>query len=191
MGKVYCCKCGEVLGKVKVLPFTERNLPICPDCKEEEAVGVSFIDDAHAMALFDRSTRTGFLRDYGWLYNKRDYAATIRELGYAHFCKLFGWEVQQSEEDHSIYISQNSPAGDDFGFEITCDGTLEEFAHEIYEYWQNFDIDDYIDMRIEARHNGVSGVPTTRELVKDAEAIDCMLETLSDFFEQIVRELHD
>ena len=35
-------------------------------------------------------------------------------------------------------------------------------------------------MWIEARHNGVRGVPSTRELVKDAEEIESMLKELSE-----------
>ena len=35
-------------------------------------------------------------------------------------------------------------------------------------------------MWIEARKNGVSGVPGTRELVHDAEDIDKMLQKLAD-----------
>ena len=34
-------------------------------------------------------------------------------------------------------------------------------------------------MWIEARKNGVSGVPSTRELVKDAEDIDKMLQEIA------------
>ena len=46
-------------------------------------------------------------------------------------------------------------------------------------YYESFDIDDHIEMWVEAKKNGVSGVPPTRTLVADAEAIDDMLEHLA------------
>ena len=50
---------------------------------------------------------------------------------------------------------------------------------DVREYAAGFDIDEHIEMWIEARKNGVSGVPSTRELVKDAEDIDKMLQEIA------------
>ena len=47
------------------------------------------------------------------------------------------------------------------------------------EYYESFDVDDHIDMWVEARRNGVSGIPSTRRLAIDAEAIDEMLKELA------------
>ena len=43
----------------------------------------------------------------------------------------------------------------------------------------NFDIDEHIELWIEAKRNGVKGVPSARELVYDAEAICKMLQELA------------
>ena len=43
----------------------------------------------------------------------------------------------------------------------------------------DFDPDEHIEMWIEARKNGVRGVPSTRELLHDAEDIDKMLQELA------------
>ena len=40
-------------------------------------------------------------------------------------------------------------------------------------------MDEHIEMWIEARKNGVGGVPATRTLVRDAEEIDAELEQLA------------
>ena len=50
----------------------------------------------------------------------------------------------------------------------------------LQEYASDFDVDDHIEMWIEARHNGVQGVPNTRTLVEDAEAIQDMLDELAE-----------
>lgn len=47
------------------------------------------------------------------------------------------------------------------------------------EYAANFDIDEHIELWIEAKRNGVKGVPSARELVYDAEAICKMLQELA------------
>lgn len=49
----------------------------------------------------------------------------------------------------------------------------------VKEYAANFDIDEHIELWIEAKRNGVKGVPSARELVYDAEAICKMLQELA------------
>ena len=44
----------------------------------------------------------------------------------------------------------------------------------------DFDVDDHIAMWIEAKKNGTAGVPSTRELVHDAEDIQEMLNELAE-----------
>lgn len=53
------------------------------------------------------------------------------------------------------------------------------FIQNVKEYAANFDIDEHIELWIEAKRNGVKGVPSTRELVYDAEAICKMLQELA------------
>lgn len=47
-------------------------------------------------------------------------------------------------------------------------------------YAAHFDQDEHIEMWISARHSGTRGVPSIRELVKDAEDIDAMLKELAE-----------
>jgi len=92
-----------------------------------------------------------------------------------------GWKVEFGEQDNGKYAEfyQFSPAGEDFGFCVfyTDDGNL---ALEINDYYEEFDVDEHIEMIIEARKNGLAGVPNTRTLCKDAEDIDKMLEDLAE-----------
>lgn len=84
------------------------------------------------------------------------------------------WAVKEYE-DGTAEFSQYSPAGEDFSFTVNA----ENAAKEIYEYYDNFDVDDHIEMWVEAKQNGVAGVPSIRQLVEDAEAISEMLKTLA------------
>lgn len=97
-----------------------------------------------------------------------------------------GWKVEFSVNDAFTncprrYVSfyQYSPAGEDFGFDVYFKD-ITDIPDEVGKFYNGFDIDDHIEMWIEARRNGVSGVPSTRDLVKDAEDIDEMLDELSD-----------
>ena len=85
-----------------------------------------------------------------------------------------GWRVDEYD-DGTVEFSQCSPAGEDFSFTVNA----EEAAKEIYEYYNGFDVDEHIEMWIEARENGAHGVPSTRRLVEDAEDIFEMLKELA------------
>ena len=85
-----------------------------------------------------------------------------------------GWRVDEYD-DGTVELSQCSPAGEDFSFTVNA----KEAAKEIYEYYDAFDMDEHIEMWIEARENGVIGVPSTRQLVEDAEDISEMLKELA------------
>lgn len=72
-------------------------------------------------------------------------------------------------------LRKYSPAGEDFSFAVEAD----DIVNEVVRYSNTFDPDEHIEMWIEARHNGVAGISSTRELVEDADAIEVMLEELA------------
>lgn len=85
-----------------------------------------------------------------------------------------GWTVREYE-DGMAEFSQYSPAGEDFSFSVNA----ENAAQEIYECYNDFDVDEHIEMWIMAKASGEQGVPSTRRLVVDAEDICGMLEKLA------------
>lgn len=87
--------------------------------------------------------------------------------------EALGWSVEDDGNTVSFY--QYSPAGEDFSFTVGKENIIEE----VREYAADFDIDEHIEMWIEEKRNGVSGVPSARELVHDAEDIDGMLQELA------------
>lgn len=98
------------------------------------------------------------------------------EKKYLDVIEKYGWAVSAYVCDGRVEIEKYSPAGEDF---LIC-VDVKNFPEAVAEYAADFDVDDHIEMRIEARRNGVGGVPSTRELVTDAEAIAEMLQELAD-----------
>lgn len=85
------------------------------------------------------------------------------------------WSVSSYTDDGRVEIGKYSPAGEDFYICVE----VENFPEAVAEYAAGFDIDEHIGMWIEARWNSVGGIPSTRELVHDAEDIDKMLQELA------------
>lgn len=86
-----------------------------------------------------------------------------------------GWTVTV-DEDGSVGFAQCSPAGEDFSFRVAGN----DIPREVYEYAQDFDMDEHIDMWIHAKESGTAGVPGYKTLVDDADAIQDMLNDLAD-----------
>lgn len=85
------------------------------------------------------------------------------------------WRVIAFEDE--IEFEKYSPAGEDFIFSIT---DTDDIPHAVWEYADDFDVDEHIEMWILARRSGTSGIPSTTELVEDARAIKEMLRDLAD-----------
>ncbi len=97
------------------------------------------------------------------------------EQKYLDVLEKHEWAVSSYTDDGRVEIEKYSPAGEDF---LIC-VEVENFPDAVMEYYESFDVDDHIDMWVEARRNGVSGIPSTRRLAIDAEAIDEMLKELA------------
>lgn len=93
---------------------------------------------------------------------------------YREVCERLEWSVYECG-DGSIELEKYSPAGEDFSI---CVGA-ENFVGNVKEYAASFDQEEHIEMWVLARHT-VSGVPSIKELVKDAEDIDKMLKELAE-----------
>lgn len=104
---------------------------------------------------------------------------TYKEIIY--LSEQLGWSVDEEIEDtrHLFEFSQMSPAGEDFLFYVDGE-TPHSLIHEVFVYAENFDEDEHISMWLQAKDSEVQGVPSARELVDDAKAIQDMLNELSD-----------
>lgn len=93
---------------------------------------------------------------------------------YREVCERLEWSVYECG-DGNIELEKYSPAGEDFSI---CVGA-ENFVDNVKEYAASFDQEEHIEMWVSARRT-VSGVPSIKELVKDAEDIDKMLKELAE-----------
>lgn len=85
-----------------------------------------------------------------------------------------GWSIY--DEGDYVDLRQYSNAGEDFGFPVNKDNIVQHI--KFYAY--NFDVDEHIEMWVEAKNHGTAGVPSIRELVEDAQDIKNMLDELAD-----------
>ena len=90
-----------------------------------------------------------------------------------------GWDVDRLND--SVLFRRYSPAGEDFFFYVG----LENPIQEICEYAESFDENEHVEMWIQARKEGVSGVPMTIELVQDASDIHDMLRELASALQAV------
>lgn len=83
---------------------------------------------------------------------------TIEENGFTY----------EYEDDNMICLQMYTPAGEDWFIEIPLGDADEDFVKAVWEYADNFDVDEETEMWIERR--GQNGVPSSiRTLLKDAE----------------------
>lgn len=86
-----------------------------------------------------------------------------------------GWKVQRFD-DGTIYFSQYSPAGEDFGFEVE----ESSLRSDVWSAYENYDAEDHALFWEEAKISGrKSDIPDLFTLCEDAKAIDKMLEELA------------
>lgn len=94
---------------------------------------------------------------------------------YLKVLEAHGWAVSSYTDDGRVELEKYSPAGEDF---IMC-VEVENFPDAVMEYYEDFDVDEHIEMWAEAKRHGTSGAPSIRRLAIDAEQIDEMLKELA------------
>ena len=91
-------------------------------------------------------------------------------------CENLGWEFSHDKSVGTIDLNQYSPAGEDFGFSISDKYPIEDIVKAYY----CFDVEEHVTSWLDAKQNGVSGVPDMVTLVDDAKEISKMLKELKD-----------
>lgn len=95
---------------------------------------------------------------------------------YLDVLERLDWSVIGYTDDGRVEIENSSPAGENL---VIC-VDVKDFPMSVAEYSNNFDVDEHVEVWIEARQNGVAGVSPARILVHDAEDIEKMLLDLAD-----------
>ena len=109
------------------------------------------------------------------MVSKKKIIDTAEELGWS--VDFDTEEYPRGKREKMATFSQVSPAGEDFSFYVFYEN-LPGIAREVYSYWQDFDVDEHVRMWLDAKANGVVGVPDAVTLVDDAREIETMLENL-------------
>ena len=101
-----------------------------------------------------------------------------------------GWCDHESDTEWEFI--QNSPAGEDFFFDISASDVhnADDMVREIRFYANSFDAEEHAKMWIEVQGR-VSGVPDLKTLVKDADDIKLMLNKLTSAMEDVLEGKHD
>ena len=108
----------------------------------------------------------------------------IRKL--CDIAEELGWGIYES--DDYIELSFMPDAGEDFSFTINNIECIGDAAREIYDYWQDFDPDEHTAMWVEAKQNGVRGVPSIRQILEGSDEIDAKLKELSERISDEIRK---
>ena len=85
--------------------------------------------------------------------------------------------IEESQDNRTyVEIGKHSPAGEDFSMiiDFEAEDQSDSFLDNLESYYEDFDVDEHIEMWVNARGD-VSGIPSVRELAKDAEDIDAMI----------------
>lgn len=97
-----------------------------------------------------------------------------------------GWTVYIDEDGWDF--RQYSPGGEDFSFFVSKSDvhSEEDMVREVRSYANGFDTEGHVQMWLECRRNGVSGVPDLKTLTKDADDIKLMLNKLASALESVM-----
>lgn len=90
-------------------------------------------------------------------------------------CEEHGWSVSE-EDGNMLYISQYTPTGEDFGFNVDAG----DVVNEIKRYADRFDVNEHVKMWITSG----CGTPNIRALLEDAEWINEKLQELVEALEK-------
>lgn len=140
--------------------------------------------DGYASTISDAEFIRGFCkRDEFQKYlseaveKEKDKARTLKTIDprIVECAERLGWQVEKFD-DGMVEFKNSSPAGEDISFTVSA----ENAEQEIYATYEGFDVDEHIEMLVDAKRGGLAGVPSIRRLVEDAEAISDMLEQFAE-----------
>lgn len=96
---------------------------------------------------------------------------------YVEVLESLGWKVSsENPDDGTVEIENWSPAGED----LVLSFMVEDFPQEVHDCALYFDADEHIEMWVREKMRGRdASVPSIRELVEDADAIQSMLDELA------------
>lgn len=112
-------------------------------------------------------------------------ADTVEEL-----CDLINeyTEFTANIGDNYITLSCDTPFNRDFSFDIEICNDLQKIIADIQFYCFNYDIDEDVAMYLEAKRDGLNGVPSAVDLVTDCESVASSLDVLDEWLNKVNNE---
>ena len=108
--------------------------------------------------------------------------------------EILGWSVDFSESQNGktdVNFAKYTSYGQDFNFSVELeDDDIEAFIDNIYEYYENFDVDEEAYIWIGSDGHGKNGAPYhIADIVKDMEEAEVMMADLYEAFRQYYSQL--
>ena len=97
-------------------------------------------------------------------------------------------DISKEPQELFLEIETCSPAGEDLFETIHCKDDCEEVEVCLYDLWRHFDVEDHVTMWLDAKRNGMAGVPDVITLVHDAEDIEGIYEQLYEDFNNLLKD---
>lgn len=99
-----------------------------------------------------------------------------------------GWNVtiEKDKQGYSVAFQMyTDTAGQDVNVELQV-AKLDDLKHEVYEYWQNYDVDEEASLWIGDDGHGKNGAPYhISDILKDMQEVEDSLESLYDELNKI------
>jgi hypothetical protein len=137
-----------------------------------DVMPITILDSEAVIAMDDDAIATRISEGINFL---EEYGATIAApQWFIDAVESLDWTVRDNGTD--IELENWSPAGEN----LIIYAEIDDLVGSLFDNYQGFDEDEHIEMLLQAKANGFAGVPSARELVKDAEAITEMYKELAD-----------
>ena len=104
----------------------------------------------------------------------------------------FQFTLSQDSDNLTVGVQGDNPAGEDWWMEFyikyPVDETdlLNKVRKELWEYYESFDIEEEVFLKLEAKRNGFRGVPDVVTLVHNEEYKE---KALNDFIEKLANTM--
>ena len=101
----------------------------------------------------------------------------------------FQFTLSQDSDNLTVGIQGDNPAGEDWWMELDIKYPVDEtdlinkVRKEVWDYYEAFDIEEEVFLKLEAKRNGFCGVPDVVTLVHNEEYKE---KALNDFIEKLV-----
>lgn len=93
------------------------------------------------------------------------------------------------EDGNIYYFGKFSSAGQDFGFSIDTEDSIETFANNVLEYYNNFDVSTEAYMWLDEFGHGKNGAPyDMKDVYTDMEECEDFIKELYDLLMEVIND---